>query len=151
MASRKPLLLSLLALAGLMAVAQGCRRRSSPSAPSTESPPAALAAPEPAPIAEPPAAAAAAPPAADPDPCATVCWRANQLGCHKSLADCHKGCAGALADKGCAAARRAFGRCLVKEPRAHWACDEDGMPALADGFCAPERSALGACLKSQVR
>jgi hypothetical protein len=150
MASRSPTARSLLALAGLFVVSLGCRRNPPPAAAPAEEPAAVIEAPEP--VAPAPVHLAVARPQAAPkDPCLTVCARGRDLGCRKSGADCREGCAIALGDPTCATARRAFGGCLVKEPRAHWACDEDGMPALADGFCAPEQSALGACLKSAIR
>jgi hypothetical protein len=151
LSAHKPLAVRLLALAALLAAAHGCRRQAAPAPPAEESAPAPPA-PAPPPVVEPLVAPVAASPAMhEKDPCQAVCAHGRQLGCRKSMADCRKGCTEALGEESCASPRRRFGDCLGREPRAHWACDEEGMPALADGFCAPERSALALCLKGEAR
>lgn len=100
----------------------------------------------PASAVKPPVAAVSATSAAATAPCRTMCSHARELGC-TGLSHCSESCAELLAAPECKAQLDVALGCMVREPREHWTCNEDGLASIRDGYCNAEQGAYIECLR----
>ncbi len=80
------------------------------------------------------------------DQCVPTCEKnAKALGC-RHTDHCKDQCKSLLTSPVCLEQMKAFEVCFLKEPPAHWICDEEDIPALGPLYCQPERGKVVECL-----
>jgi hypothetical protein len=80
------------------------------------------------------------------DKCLPTCEKnAKELGCPNGN-QCKAQCDALHTSAVCLNEMKAFEVCFLKEPTAHWICDEEGLPALGALYCQPERGHVVDCL-----
>jgi hypothetical protein len=83
------------------------------------------------------------------DKCVPTCEKnAKELNC-PNKDQCRTQCQSLHTSPVCLAEMKAFEVCFLKEPTAHWICDEEGLPALGALYCQPERRKVVECLEKQ--
>jgi hypothetical protein len=52
----------------------------------------------------------------------------------------------------CSKELAAFQACLVKEPTAHWECEEEtGVAQIRSGYCEAEQALAGTCMEGKMQ
>jgi hypothetical protein len=78
--------------------------------------------------------------------CQTMCEHTRALKC-TAVAECEKTCDDLVSGDECQSALFAALDCMVREPREHWTCGEDGLAVIQSGYCEREQAAFVACLR----
>lgn len=82
--------------------------------------------------------------------CRAFCERSRELKC-PSTNECPTNCLGMISLTPCSSEISAMFGCILREPVAHWECDEDGVGAIREGYCDKEQAAAVACMEKKMQ
>lgn len=82
--------------------------------------------------------------------CETICSHSFALKCAHAN-DCAVNCLGMATLTPCSAEFVQLYSCLVKEPRAHWECGEDGVASIRVGYCEQQQGAAVGCMEKKLK